>query len=219
MRIEEDSSVPIYRQIYDQIHQGIADGVYPQGSKLPSIRGLAEELKCSRNTVEAAYGMLVEEGLVASRPGSGYRVQDHSQLVMNAGKRAVTPAAGGEARVRYDFTYGNLEAGTFPAAAWRAIVDDLLLSVESSMCDIYTDPLGEEALRSEIAWRLNTQRDVDCTPAQVVIQGGHRHQRAKSADAVRRRHRRDSHGGARLRRRAAGVRAQCLHRLPGAGER
>lgn len=172
MRIEETSAVPIYRQIYDQIHQGIADGVYPQGSKLPSIRGLAEELQCSRNTVEAAYGMLVEEGLVASRPGSGYRVQDYSQLVMNAGKRAVAPAGGAEARVRYDFTYGNLEAGTFPAAAWRAIVDDLLLSVESRMCDIYTDPLGEEALRSEIAWRLNTQRDVDCTPGQVVIQGG-----------------------------------------------
>lgn len=74
--------------------------------------------------------------------------------------------------MRYDFTYGNLEPGTFPAAAWRAITDDILLSVERTGCDAYNDPFGEEALRSAIAWRLATQRGIDCTPSQIIIQGG-----------------------------------------------
>ena len=75
-------------------------------------------------------------------------------------------------RARYDFTYGNLEPGTFPALAWRTITDDVLLSVESAGCDAYNDPFGEEALRVAIAWRIATQRDIDCTPGQVIVQGG-----------------------------------------------
>lgn len=173
MHLDESSATPLYRQIYEQIHEGIINGTYPQGSKLPSIRGLADELHCARNTIESAYGMLVEEGLIASRPGSGYVVQDATHLTLNTAKpEALLPLLGEESHVRYDFTYGNLERGTFPAATWRSIVDDLLLSIESRMCDVYSDPFGEEALRTEIAWRLNTLRDVDCTPSQVIIQGG-----------------------------------------------
>ena len=79
---------------------------------------------------------------------------------------------GSRQKARYDFTYGNLEPGTFPATAWRAITDDILLSVEAAGCDAYNDPFGEESLRAAIPWRLVTQRDIDCTPEQIVVQGG-----------------------------------------------
>ena len=69
MLIDQHSDVPIYQQIYQKIHDGIEDGSYPMGSKLPSIRGLADDLGCSHNTVETAYHLLTSEGLVASRPG------------------------------------------------------------------------------------------------------------------------------------------------------
>lgn len=52
------------------------------------------------------------------------------------------------------------------------ITDDILLSVEAAGCDAYNDPFGEESLRAAIAWRLVTQRDIDCTPEQIVVQGG-----------------------------------------------
>ena len=171
MLIDQHSDVPIYQQIYQKIHDGIEDGSYPMGSKLPSIRGLADDLGCSHNTVETAYHLLTSEGLVASRPGSGYVVQDVSFLEMDAPRRPA-PDAAPTRRIRYDFTYGDLEPGSFPAAAWRAITDDILLSVENVGCDAYNDPLGEEELRGEIAWRLNTQRGLHCTSEQVVIQGG-----------------------------------------------
>lgn len=126
--------------------EGIESGTYPTGSRLPSIRGLASDLGCARNTVEQAYHLLVQEGYVASRPGSGYVVQNVTYLQPDASAPSCAVLLGGPRRkARYDFTYGNLEPGTFPAAAWRAITDDILLSVEAAGCDAYNDPFGERA--------------------------------------------------------------------------
>lgn len=173
MHLDEHSDTPFYRQLEAQLREGIESGTYPTGSRLPSIRGLAADLGCARNTVEQAYHLLVQEGYVASRPGSGYVVQNVAYLQPDASAPSCAVLLGGSRRkARYDFTYGNLEPGTFPATAWRAITDDILLSVEAAGCDAYNDPFGEESLRAAIAWRLVTQRDIDCTPEQIVVQGG-----------------------------------------------
>lgn len=173
MHLDEHSDTPFYRQLEAQLREGIESGTYPTGSRLPSIRGLAADLGCARNTVEQAYHLLVQEGYVASRPGSGYVVQNVTYLQPDASAPSCAVLLGGPRRkARYDFTYGNLEPGTFPAAAWRAITDGILLSVEAAGCDAYNDPFGEESLRAAIAWRLVTQRDIDCTPEQIVVQGG-----------------------------------------------
>ena len=173
MHLDEHSHTPFYRQLEAQLREGIESGTYPTGSRLPSIRGLAADLGCARNTVEQAYHLLVQEGYVASRPGSGYVVQNVAYLQPDASAPSCAVLLGGlRQKARYDFTYGNLEPGTFPATAWRAITDDILLSVEAAGCDAYNDPFGEESLRAAIAWRLVTQRDIDCTPEQIVVQGG-----------------------------------------------
>lgn len=177
MHLDEASQTPYYQQIYQHFHEGIEAGTYPAGGKLPSIRGLASELHCSRNTVEAAYQMLVEEGYVASKPGSGYVIQEITfmeigvsdfRIIRNS--EAVQPNT--QAAVRYDFTYGNLQAGTFPALTWRSITDDILASVESRPIDTYTNPLGERELREEIAWRLSMTRSVHCKADQIVLNCG-----------------------------------------------
>ena len=73
MHLDETDPNPLYQQIFDQVRQGIERGDYPAGTKLPSIRGLADTLQCARNTRwDAAYSMLVSEGFAVSRPGSGY---------------------------------------------------------------------------------------------------------------------------------------------------
>ena len=176
MHLDESSPLPYYQQIYEHFHKGIEKGLYPMGGKLPSIRGLAEELRCSRNTVEAAYQMLVQEGYVASRPGSGYVIQDISFL--HASPDEPTDAKRGEGfeaperKARYDFTYGDLQAGTFPSLTWRTLTDDVLMSVGVEAIDTYGNALGEPALRAEIAWRLSMTRGLSCKPEQVVIQCG-----------------------------------------------
>jgi GntR family transcriptional regulator len=70
------STVPIYRQIVDQVRAAIARGDLPAGDALPSVRALAEELVVNVNTVAKAYGELVRHGDVISELGRGVFVAE-----------------------------------------------------------------------------------------------------------------------------------------------
>ena len=61
IRLDGNSGVPMYRQLYDSIRSGICGGSIPVGEKLPSIRRISEELGVSRTTVEQAYQQLCVE--------------------------------------------------------------------------------------------------------------------------------------------------------------
>ena len=65
---------PVYLQIYKQIRQDIIDGLYPSGTKLPSMRLLCDELSVSTVTVDHAYALLCDEGYVEARERSGFFV-------------------------------------------------------------------------------------------------------------------------------------------------
>ncbi|MGR4863602.1 aminotransferase-like domain-containing protein [Caulobacter sp. LARHSG274] len=60
--------------VMEAIRGRIANRALSQGDRLPSIRGLAAALKASPSTVVEAYDRLVAEGVVLSRPGSGFYV-------------------------------------------------------------------------------------------------------------------------------------------------
>ena len=83
MKILQNSGVPIYQQIAESFRADIPAGKYAQGDYLPSIRGLAKELKISVITTMKAYEQLAEEGLVTAVQGKGYYVnaQDSDMLV------------------------------------------------------------------------------------------------------------------------------------------
>lgn len=68
------NSRPVYLQIYKQIRQDIIDGIYPHGTKLPSMRLLCDELSVSTVTVDHAYDLLCDEGYIESRERSGFTV-------------------------------------------------------------------------------------------------------------------------------------------------
>ena len=82
MKILQNSGVPIYKQIAEQFEADILVGVYPQGEYLPSIRGLAKDLKISVITTMKAYELLEQQGLVTAVQGKGYYVnaQDSEML-------------------------------------------------------------------------------------------------------------------------------------------
>lgn len=65
------SEIPIYRQIFDQIVEQIQSGKIPEGMVLPSIRSLAKELGVSVITTTRAYNELESEGYIVSRQGKG----------------------------------------------------------------------------------------------------------------------------------------------------
>ena len=74
MRILQNSGIPIYQQIADQFKNDILVGKYAQGEYLPSIRGLAKELRISAITTMKAYEQLEAEGLVTAVQGKGFYV-------------------------------------------------------------------------------------------------------------------------------------------------
>ena len=82
MRILQNSGEPIYQQIAEQFRTDILAGKYRQGEYLPSIRGLAKELKISVITTMEAYEQLEAEGLVTAAQGKGFYVnaQDSEML-------------------------------------------------------------------------------------------------------------------------------------------
>ena len=69
MKLLQNSGVPIYQQIADQLKTDILAGKIVQGEYLPSIRGLAKDLKISVITTMKAYEQLETEGLVTASPG------------------------------------------------------------------------------------------------------------------------------------------------------
>lgn len=69
--ISNQSELPIYAQIREQLKEQILNGQIPEGSTLPSIRQLAREVGVSVITTTRAYSDLEEEGFIASMQGKG----------------------------------------------------------------------------------------------------------------------------------------------------
>lgn len=82
MKLLQNSGVPIYQQIADQLRSDILAGKLKEGDYLPSIRGLAKDLKISVITTMKAYEQLEAEGLVTAAQGKGFYVnaQDSEML-------------------------------------------------------------------------------------------------------------------------------------------
>lgn len=80
--LSNTSGVPIYAQIVDQMKEAILTGVLAEGEALPSIRGLAKDLRVSVITTTRAYSELAAEGFVANIPSKGsYVLPRDSELV------------------------------------------------------------------------------------------------------------------------------------------
>ncbi|MBQ4592914.1 MAG: GntR family transcriptional regulator [Clostridia bacterium] len=69
--IDNKSGVPIYEQIYSQIKNQIIGGSLKENEMLPSIRGLAKDLRISFITTKRAYEELEREGFLYTLPGKG----------------------------------------------------------------------------------------------------------------------------------------------------
>lgn len=82
MKIFQNSSEPIYKQIAAQLREQILIGKLKAGDLLPSIRGLAQDLKISVITTMKAYEELSSEGLVTATKGKGYYVNAQDERML-----------------------------------------------------------------------------------------------------------------------------------------
>ena len=86
MRIEPSSSVPIYRQIIDQIRYQVASGVLKEGDKVPSVRELAARLAVNQNTILKVYNELCRQNVLRIERGDGTYVSSGRQTIGAAEK-------------------------------------------------------------------------------------------------------------------------------------
>lgn len=69
--IDNKKGTPIYDQIYTQIKTQILNGTLQEDEILPSIRGLAKDLRISFITTKRAYEELEKDGFLYTLPGKG----------------------------------------------------------------------------------------------------------------------------------------------------
>jgi len=180
-------TVPLHRQLCDQLRDLILGGSIPAESRLPSIRTFAGELAISRNTVISALDQLSAEGLLESRRGSGIhvaRVASAARPGPNGG-RAGSPAPSlsprgmlmaAQPRVRTmprrtAFHPGTPELAEFPFKTWsRLLARHARYGAEDLFGYHYMS--GYPGLRKMIAGFLTTMRRVRCTPDQIVVTTG-----------------------------------------------
>jgi GntR family transcriptional regulator len=76
IRIDKGSSVPVSRQITQQLRAQCLSGLLRPGNRLPSVRELARDLAVNVNTVLRVYERLAAEQLIELRHGEGTFVRD-----------------------------------------------------------------------------------------------------------------------------------------------
>lgn len=74
--VDPHGGAPIYVQLSEQIKRAIAIGALNPGERLPTVKGLALDLKLNPNTVARVYRDLEREGVIATAPGRGSFVRD-----------------------------------------------------------------------------------------------------------------------------------------------
>ena len=71
IKIDRNASGTVSNQLYSAMRDIIHAGGLSAGERLPASRTLADDLEISRTTVINVYDILISEGLVESRTGSG----------------------------------------------------------------------------------------------------------------------------------------------------
>ncbi len=88
---------PMYRQIESQLRDFILGGQLKPGTKLPTIRALANDLSCSVITTRRAYQDLEGEGFIRTRQGMGTIVAQIPEEKLIARRREAVDGAFREA--------------------------------------------------------------------------------------------------------------------------
>jgi GntR family transcriptional regulator len=79
---------PVYEQVIYAVRRAVVTGQLRAGDTFPSVRDLSQALKINPNTAHRIVALLVDEGLLAVRPGIGTVVNDPART-NHAARRAV----------------------------------------------------------------------------------------------------------------------------------
>ncbi|MFN8513230.1 MAG: PLP-dependent aminotransferase family protein [Chloroflexia bacterium] len=188
--LDPASPLPLHRQLYDALRRAILARQLAPGTRLPSTRALAADLRLARATVVVAYEQLHAEGYIEGRVGAG------TEVARALPGRCAAPPGGGAAPTGGGRALSQRGAGlvaaarstglglpsrlfhpglpaldAFPAATWSRLMAQRLRGSATELL-AYSDPAGFRPLREAIAAYLGAARAVRCTADQVIIVSG-----------------------------------------------
>ena len=172
--LDPHSKTPLYEQLYRAVRADIMSGTLAGGTRLPSKRQLAANLRVSQITVETAYGQLLAEGYIVSEPRRGYFVQ--KQLAVPAQTQAPKAAAphthaASADDCKYDFRTNIVDTECFPFATWARLSRSVLSEYSDRLLRA-TDPCGAAELREQIARYLYDFRGINISPDNILVGAG-----------------------------------------------
>jgi DNA-binding transcriptional regulator YhcF (GntR family) len=115
--IDPESGTALFEQLRAQVAARAREGDLPVGYRMPTVRGLAEQLGLAVNTVAKAYRVLESDGVIETRGRHGTFIAPAG----DAASRRIAAAAADYAQLAH-------RLGVAPEAA-RAAVDDALRAV------------------------------------------------------------------------------------------
>ncbi len=177
MVIEEQKKGTLVEQAMHTIRQRIAARQLVPGARLPSIRSFAESARISKSTVVDAYERLAAEGVICSRPGSGFYVAGHIAPLSLSGlgprlERTVDPLWVSRQSLEANDNIlkpgcGWLPSSWLPQDSLRRALRSMARGENASLAD-YASPLGSMALRQLLA-RRQLERGTPASPDQVLL--------------------------------------------------
>ena len=187
--LPESSSLGLRDQICELVSAAINSHVLSADKRLPSCREMAEQLGVSRNTVFAAYGRLIDLGLVVARDRSGYYVNPLVQTPPNADKtktRLSEQSASAPITFEsldlvpvdnplnwtsypYPFIYNQIDPDLFPVDAWRECTR---LALGTTQMPAWRDDSVESdspQLTQQLRQRLLSSRGIYADEDEILI--------------------------------------------------
>ena len=194
--IDPDNPMNLQNQIRQKLVDGIINGAFPPGMKLPSSRKLSQQLNVARNTVVAAYQQLIEDGYLISRQRSGVFVNEKmvEARVGATGRVSVSGHAKSApwlrpeklhrsrdeeladlpnwSRYPYPYIDGKFDSTLFPLAEWRE-ASRLSLGVANVVqWSTGSGDADDPMLLDEIRTKILTRRGIQARSDQILITMG-----------------------------------------------
>lgn len=188
-KYSEKSSLPLYIALKEYLKRRIEKHEILQGTKMLSSRNMSELLDVSRSTVIKSYELLVFEGIILARKGSGHEVLPRTPKMVNS-KQKIDP------KIRYTeishagksflanvhimntssegsiaFRPGLPPLDIFPIHQWKKLFNQYWRNIKASSLT-YSNVSGVSQLKRSIAEYLFVMRGIKCDDEQVIIVSG-----------------------------------------------
>ncbi|PJE56429.1 GntR family transcriptional regulator [Marinomonas sp. BSi20584] len=173
LRFSLEDGEPYYKQLMEQIQQGIVSGELSVGDKLPSSRFLAGSLGVSRSTTSRAYDQLIAEGILTSEEKRGVFVAALPMVSHRSAKQSSSDLLSrSETSPKWAFDSGA-DVTVFPTKEWAASMRRSWLNPDLTVLEGgYTT--GYPDLKVAIVDYLYRVRSLECSAEQIIVTAGSR---------------------------------------------